>query len=44
MFRIEAAKVLAFAKEPHGQTSYRLYTSESMKASLSITAGGSTNG
>ena len=24
VFRIEAAKVLAFAKEPHGQTTYRL--------------------
>ena len=24
VFRVEAAKVLAFAKEPHGQTSYRL--------------------
>jgi general stress protein 26 len=24
VFRIEPAKVLAFAKEPHGQTSYRL--------------------
>ncbi len=23
VFRVEAAKVLAFAKEPHGQTSYR---------------------
>ena len=24
VFRIEPAKVLAFAKEPHGQTTYRL--------------------
>jgi hypothetical protein len=24
VFRIEPVKVLAFAKEPHGQTTYRL--------------------